>query len=131
MTRSASGTETITTTTKPAVTMSILRIVVNGTTNVKFYVDGVLVATHTTGLPLGTTRLGWHLGNVITATTARTLITDYVRVWSDDPADNEIVFDQAASDNIDPEVFKIEKEAFAYADGIITVSEFTKRIIVE
>ena len=40
-------------------------------------------------------------------------------------------FDQAASDNIDPEVFKIEKEAFAYADGIITVSEFTKRIIVD
>lgn len=40
-------------------------------------------------------------------------------------------FDQAASDNIDPEVFKIEKEAFAYADCIITVSDFTKKIIVE
>lgn len=39
-------------------------------------------------------------------------------------------FDQAASDNIDPEVFKIEKEAFAAADQIITVSEFTKNIIV-
>ncbi len=40
-------------------------------------------------------------------------------------------FDQAASDNIDPEVFKIEKEAFEYADCIVTVSDFTKRIIVE
>jgi glycosyltransferase involved in cell wall biosynthesis len=40
-------------------------------------------------------------------------------------------FDQAASDNIDPEVYKIEKEAFAYADCIVTVSDFTKRIIVE
>lgn len=39
-------------------------------------------------------------------------------------------FDQAASDNIDPEVFKIEKEAFAYADCIITVSDFTKKILV-
>jgi glycogen synthase len=40
-------------------------------------------------------------------------------------------FDQAASDNIDPEVFRIEQEAFAEADCIITVSEFTKRILVE
>jgi len=40
-------------------------------------------------------------------------------------------FDQAASDQVDPEVFKIEKEAFAYADCIITVSDFTKRILVQ
>lgn len=40
-------------------------------------------------------------------------------------------FDQAASNNIDPEVFKIEQEAFAVADGIITVSNFTKNILVE
>jgi glycosyltransferase involved in cell wall biosynthesis len=40
-------------------------------------------------------------------------------------------FDQAASENIDPEVFKIEKEAFAYADCIVTVSNFTKNIIIE
>jgi glycogen synthase len=40
-------------------------------------------------------------------------------------------FDQAASDNIDPEVFRIEQEAFAEADCIITVSQFTKRILVE
>lgn len=40
-------------------------------------------------------------------------------------------FDQAASNNTDPAVFKIEKEAFGYADRIITVSEFTKKIIVE
>ncbi len=40
-------------------------------------------------------------------------------------------FDQAGSNNIDPEVFKIEKEAFAYADCIITVSDYTRRILVE
>lgn len=40
-------------------------------------------------------------------------------------------FDQAASNNIDPEVYKIEKEAFAVADCIVAVSEFTKKIIVE
>lgn len=40
-------------------------------------------------------------------------------------------FDQAGSENVDPEVYKIEKEAFAYADCIITVSEFTKKNIIE
>lgn len=40
-------------------------------------------------------------------------------------------FDQAAGDNVDPEVFKIEKEAFAVADEIIAVSQFTKNIIVQ
>jgi glycosyltransferase involved in cell wall biosynthesis len=40
-------------------------------------------------------------------------------------------FDQAASDNIDPEVYKIEREAFAEADCIITVSDYTRRMIVE
>jgi len=39
-------------------------------------------------------------------------------------------FDQAASDNIDPGVFKIEKEAFDTADRIIAVSDFTKQIVV-
>jgi len=40
-------------------------------------------------------------------------------------------FDQAASNNVDPEVFKIEREAFELADCIITVSDFTKKILVE
>jgi glycosyltransferase involved in cell wall biosynthesis len=40
-------------------------------------------------------------------------------------------FDQAASHNIDPEVYKIEREAFAEADCIITVSDYTRRMIVE
>jgi glycogen(starch) synthase len=38
-------------------------------------------------------------------------------------------FDQAAGDNVDPVVFKIEKEAFAAADRIIAVSNFTKKLI--
>jgi len=39
-------------------------------------------------------------------------------------------FDQAASDHVDPEVYKIEREAFAEADCIITVSNFTKNILI-
>lgn len=39
-------------------------------------------------------------------------------------------FDQAASENVDPEIFRIERECFAYADKIVTVSEYTKRIVV-
>lgn len=39
-------------------------------------------------------------------------------------------FDQAASDNVDPGIFKIETECFAKADKIITVSNFTKDIVV-
>ncbi len=40
-------------------------------------------------------------------------------------------FDQAASANVDPEIYKIEREAFALADRVVTVSQFTKNIIVE
>lgn len=39
-------------------------------------------------------------------------------------------FDQAASDNVDPEIFSIEKEGFHHADSIVTVSQFTKDILV-
>ncbi len=39
-------------------------------------------------------------------------------------------YDQAASSNVDPEMFNIEKEAFSLADRIVTVSQFTKNIIV-
>lgn len=40
-------------------------------------------------------------------------------------------FDQAASDNVDPEIFKIEQEAFAMADNVVTVSDYTRNIIVK
>jgi glycosyltransferase involved in cell wall biosynthesis len=40
-------------------------------------------------------------------------------------------FDQAAGANVDPEIYKIEREAFALADRVVTVSQFTKNIIVE
>lgn len=39
-------------------------------------------------------------------------------------------FDQAASANVDPSIFKIECEGFAAADKIVTVSNFTKNILV-
>ena len=40
-------------------------------------------------------------------------------------------FDQAASENVDPGIFKIECEGFAYADKIVTVSQFTKNILIQ
>jgi len=39
-------------------------------------------------------------------------------------------FDQAAGANVDPGIFKIECESFAEADKIVTVSQFTKNILV-
>ena len=39
-------------------------------------------------------------------------------------------FDQAAGKNVDPAIYKIEKEAFAMADKVVTVSGYTKNIIV-
>lgn len=40
-------------------------------------------------------------------------------------------YDQAASNNVDPGIFKIECDGFAAADKIITVSAFTKQILIE
>ncbi len=39
-------------------------------------------------------------------------------------------FDQAAGDNVDPSIFKIECESFAAADKIVTVSDYTRRILI-
>ncbi|MCA9355501.1 glycosyltransferase family 4 protein [Candidatus Kaiserbacteria bacterium] len=39
-------------------------------------------------------------------------------------------FDQAASNNVDPAIFKIEKECLAMADKVVTVSGYTKNIVV-
>ncbi len=40
-------------------------------------------------------------------------------------------FDQAASENVDPGILKIELDGFSQADKIITVSEFTKNILIQ
>lgn len=40
-------------------------------------------------------------------------------------------FDQAAADNVDPTIYAIEREAFAIADSIVTVSNYTKNMIIE
>ncbi len=39
-------------------------------------------------------------------------------------------FDQAASEHVDPQIFKIECEAFAAADKVVTVSAWTRDIII-
>ena len=39
-------------------------------------------------------------------------------------------FDQAASNNVDPAIYKIEKECFDIADKVVTVSQYTKNILV-
>lgn len=40
-------------------------------------------------------------------------------------------FDQAGGGDADPSIYKIEKESFEIADKIVTVSEYTKNMIVE
>ena len=40
-------------------------------------------------------------------------------------------FDQAAGDYVDPTVYDIERRSFAVADCIATVSDYTRRIVVE
>lgn len=38
-------------------------------------------------------------------------------------------YDQAGGENVDPAVYKIEKECMAMADKVVTVSEYTKNIV--
>lgn len=40
-------------------------------------------------------------------------------------------YDQAASDNVDPSIKQIELEGFAAADAIVTVSDYTRRMIID
>lgn len=40
-------------------------------------------------------------------------------------------YDQAGGGNVDPSIFAIEQEAFSVADKIITVSEYTRNIVIE
>lgn len=39
-------------------------------------------------------------------------------------------YDQAGGTNVDPSVFKIEKEGFAMADAIVTVSNYTRNMVI-
>ena len=67
--------------------MSIMRIEIDntGAGAVRFYINGTLVATHTTNIPAAATRLGYHVGGTLSAATATNIWVDYLRVWSDDP----------------------------------------------
>jgi glycogen(starch) synthase len=40
-------------------------------------------------------------------------------------------FDQAASNNVDPAIFQIEKKGFGMADKVVTVSGYTRDLIIE
>lgn len=40
-------------------------------------------------------------------------------------------FDQAGGDNVDPQIYKIEKECFEQADKVVAVSELTRQIIIK
>jgi hypothetical protein len=86
VTRAASGTETVTTLANGTGTYHVLRVELdNAAAAARFYVNGALVATHTTAVPASTTRLGYYIINNISGTTNRAVNIDYVRVWSDDP----------------------------------------------
>lgn len=57
----------------------------SGAGAVRFYINGTLVATHTTNIPLATARLGYHVGATLAGANATNILVDYIRVWSDDP----------------------------------------------
>jgi glycogen synthase len=40
-------------------------------------------------------------------------------------------YDQAGGDNVDPSIFKIECDGFAEADRIVTVSDYTRNILIK
>lgn len=81
VTRSGSGTEVVNISSTTTTGWHTLKIVVNSSTSVDFYIDGTLHATHTTGLPTSSTPLGWYFGNGITSTNNRSLYIDYVKLY--------------------------------------------------
>lgn len=86
VTRSAAGIETVNATTATTIAMRALRIEVNDLAGkVFFYIDGNLVATHTTGIPLAATRLGYWVGITTSVAAIATMDVDYIKFWSDDP----------------------------------------------
>ena len=86
VTRTAAGAEVVNATTYTSAVMRALRIEINDLAGkVFFYIDGVLVATHTTGIPLATARLGHWVGMNASAAAISSMDIDYIKVWSDDP----------------------------------------------
>jgi hypothetical protein len=86
VTRSAGGVETINATTFTTAVFRTLRIEINDLAGkVFFYIDGTLVATHTTNIPTNTIRIGPWVGVTASAAAVSTMDLDYIRVWSDDP----------------------------------------------
>lgn len=75
----ASGTQDTTTLTSPtAATWVVLEVVITGTTDAKYYVNGSLVATHT-NLPTGTAEVPWILVKNA-GTTARRYWADWIAI---------------------------------------------------
>lgn len=86
VTRAASGAETVTNLANGTGTFNLLRVELdNAAAAARFYINGSLVATHTTGVPAATTRLGYYIINNIAGTVNRAINIDFIRVWSDDP----------------------------------------------
>ena len=66
--------------------MRALRIEVNDLSGkVYFYIDGNLVATHITGIPTASIRLGFWNGITSSVAAVTTMDVDYIKFWSDDP----------------------------------------------
>jgi hypothetical protein len=78
VTRAAGTQDTTTLTTPTAATWVVLEVVITGTTDAKYYVDGSLVATHT-NLPTGTARVPWILTKNA-GTTARRYWADWIAI---------------------------------------------------
>jgi hypothetical protein len=99
VTRSANGTETINLTAIPTDVYQTLRVELNDTLGTAdFYINGVLQFSHSTSVPATAAGLGYYIGNGISSATNRFVDVDYIRVWSDDPANIaiETIADSAA-----------------------------------
>lgn len=113
VTRSAAGSEMVTNLAIGTGAMHILRIEIDNTnTEVRFYADGALVATHTTNLPVPSARMGWYVGNAISSNVDRATLIDYVRIWSDDPTANH-----------DVEVVDLPPITFNHEPGLTLLNE--------
>jgi len=87
----------------------ILRIE-HSTSNVKFYIDGVLKATNTTTIP--TANLDLDIMNQANAAAAKQIDIDYIKIWQDWPAGGTVLTEESQPKPLNLESFADLAEAY-------------------
>jgi|GEM_PF-2197953 len=130
VTRAASTETTTDTGIAPSTTARVFRIEY-GTSSVKFYIDGVLKATHTTNIPTTNTDLDIYCHT--TGANQKKLYIDYLKIWQDPPAPGT-----AGSASGESKTFGLEEgadlaeaypvsDASVFAQGNIVSADTTKK----